>query len=134
MAVEIKELEVKPTLSNTDLAFERTALAYERTLMAWIRTAMSLISFGFTIYKFFQEWRRTEQPVQTIFTPRIVGMIMILFGLIGLLFASVQHYTAIKKLKKDYPNIQRSLSSVLAILILMFGLALFLATLSGSEC
>jgi len=129
MAVEIKELEVKSTLSNTDLAFERTALAYERTLMAWIRTAISLISFGFTIYKFFQEWRRTEQPVQTIFTPRIVGMIMILFGLIGLLFASVQHYTAIKKLKKDYPNIQRSLSSVLAILILMFGLALFLATL-----
>jgi len=129
MAVEIKELEVKPTLSNTDLAFERTALAYERTLMAWIRTAISLISFGFTIYKFFQEWRRTEQPVQTIFTPRIVGMIMILFGLIGLLFASVQHYTAIKKLKKEYPNIQSSLSSVLAILILMFGLALFLATL-----
>jgi putative membrane protein len=129
MAVEIKELEVKPTLSNTDLAFERTALAYERTLMAWIRTAISLISFGFTIYKFFQEWRRTEQPVQTIFTPRIVGMIMILFGLIGLLFASIQHYTAIKKLKKDFPNIQRSLSSVLAILILMFGLALFLATL-----
>ena len=129
MAVEIKELEVKPTLSNTDLAFERTALAYERTLMAWIRTAISLISFGFTIYKFFQEWRRTEQPVQTIFTPRIVGMIMILFGLIGLLFASVQHYTAIKRLKKDYPNIQRSLSSVLAILILIFGLALFLATL-----
>ena len=129
MAIEIKEQLVQPTLSNTDLAFERTALAYERTLMAWIRTAISLISFGFTIYKFFQEWRRTEQPVQTIFTPRIVGMIMILFGLIGLLFASVQHYTAIKKLKKDYPNIQRSLSSVLAILILMFGLALFLATL-----
>ena len=129
MAIEIKELEVKPTLSNTDLAFERTMLAYERTLMAWIRTAMSLISFGFTIYKFFQEWRKTEQPVQSIFTPRIVGMIMILFGLIGLLFASVQHYTAIKKLKKDYPNVQRSLSSVLAVLILMFGLALFLAAL-----
>jgi putative membrane protein len=129
MAVEIKELEVKPTLSNTDLAFERTALAYERTLMAWIRTAMSLISFGFTIYKFFQEWRKTEQPVQTIFTPRIVGMVMILFGLISLLFATVQHYKAIKKLKKDYPNVQRSLSSVLAILILMFGLALFLGAL-----
>jgi len=92
MAEEIKELEVKPALSSTDLAFERTVLAYERTLMAWIRTAMSLISFGFTIYKFFQEWRKTEQPVQTIFTPRIVGMIMILFGLIGLLFASIQHY------------------------------------------
>ena len=129
MPVEINELEVKPTLSNTDLAFERTVLAYERTLMAWIRTAISCISFGFTIYKFFQEWRKTEEPVQTIFTPRVVGMIMILFGLIGLLFATVQHYTAVKKLKKDYPNVQRSLSSVLAILILMFGLALFLAAL-----
>jgi len=129
MPVEIKELGAKTSLSNTDLAFERTALAYERTLMAWIRTAISLISFGFTIYKFFQEWRKTEQPVQTIFTPRIVGMIMILFGLMGLLFAAIQHHTAIKKLKKDYPNIQRSLSSVLAILVLMFGLALFLAAL-----
>ena len=129
MAEEIKELEVKPALSSTDLAFERTVLAYERTLMAWIRTAMSLISFGFTIYKFFQEWRKTEQPVQSLFTPRIVGMIMILFGFVGLLFASIQHHKAIKKLKKDYPNVQRSLSSVLAILILMFGLALFFAAL-----
>jgi putative membrane protein len=56
-------------------------------------------------------------------------MVMILFGLLGLLFASIQHYTAIKKLKKDCPNVQRSLSSVLAILILMFGLALFLGAL-----
>jgi putative membrane protein len=129
MPGEINEQVIGPTLSNTDLAFERTALAYERTLMAWVRTSISMISFGFTIYKFFQEWRNREQPVQTIFTPRIVGMIMIMFGLIGLLFATVQHYTAIKKLKKDYPHVQRSLSSVLAILILMFGLALFLAAL-----
>ena len=129
MAIEIKELEVKPTLSNTDLAFERTMLAYERTLMAWIRTAISLISFGFTIYKFFQEWRKSEQPVQSVFTPRIVGMMMILFGLIGLLFAEIQHASAIKKLRRDYPKVERSLSSVLAVLILMFGLALFLAVL-----
>jgi len=129
MAIETKELEVKPTLSNTDLAFERTMLAYERTLMAWIRTAISLISFGFTIYKFFQEWRKSEQPVQSVFTPRIVGMMMILFGLIGLLFAEIQHVSAIKKLRRDYPKVERSLSSVLAVLILMFGLALFLAVL-----
>ena len=129
MAIEIKELEVKPTLSNTDLAFQRTMLAYERTLMAWIRTAISLISFGFTIYKFFQEWRKSEQPVQSVFTPRIVGMMMILFGLIGLLFAEIQHVSAIKKLRRDYPKVERSLSSVLAVLILMFGLALFLAVL-----
>jgi putative membrane protein len=37
----------------TKLAVERTRLAYERTLMAWVRTATSLISFGFTLFKFF---------------------------------------------------------------------------------
>jgi uncharacterized membrane protein YidH (DUF202 family) len=37
-----------------DLALDRTHMAYERTLMAWIRTAASLISFGFTVYKFFE--------------------------------------------------------------------------------
>ena len=41
----------------TKLAVERTRLAYERTLMAWVRTSTSLISFGFTIYKFFQYLR-----------------------------------------------------------------------------
>ena len=35
------------------LALERTYLAHERTLMAWVRTATSLITFGFSIYKFF---------------------------------------------------------------------------------
>ena len=38
----------------TTLAFERTRIAYERTMMAWIRTATSLITFGFSVYKFFE--------------------------------------------------------------------------------
>ena len=38
----------------TELAFDRTRAAYERTMMAWIRPATWLITFGFTIYKFFQ--------------------------------------------------------------------------------
>jgi inner membrane protein YidH len=129
MAIEIQEQMAHPTLSNTDLAFERTILAYERTLMAWVRTAISLISFGFTLYKFFQEWRKNEEPVQSIFTPRIVGMVMILFGLVALLFAEIQHLSAVKKLRRDYPKAQTSLTSVLGFLILMFGLALFLAAL-----
>ena len=37
-----------------ELALKRTLLAHQRTLMAWIRTSASMISFGFTIYKFFE--------------------------------------------------------------------------------
>jgi putative membrane protein len=114
---------------RTDLAFERTTLAYERTLMAWIRTATSLISFGFTIYKFFQEMSKVEEEPKRLLTPRLVGMIMIGFGFLGLLFAEIQHLGAIKRLRGIHPDMPRSLSSVLAILILIFGLILFLAAL-----
>ncbi len=116
-------------LRSTDLAFERTALAYERTLMAWVRTATSMISFGFTIYKFFQEMSSRPEVPQRIFSPRVVGMLMIGFGLLSLLLAQIQHQTAMRKLKQDYPAVQRSVSSVLSILVLLFGLTLFLAAL-----
>ncbi len=39
---------------STTLAIERTRASYERTMMSWIRTATSLITFGFSVYKFFQ--------------------------------------------------------------------------------
>ena len=42
---------------STRLAYERTFLAHERTLMAWVGAASSLITFGFSIYKFFH-WNR----------------------------------------------------------------------------
>jgi|SRR5436190_4312811 len=116
-------------VSNTDLAIERTALAHERTLMAWIRTSVSLISFGFTIYKFFEEWNKNPNATKTLLTPRAVGIIMIGFGLIALLLAQIQHRGAMKKLKKIYPAVDTSVSGVLSILILMFGLMLFLGAL-----
>jgi putative membrane protein len=121
--------DIHLTLSNTDLAFERTIMAYERTLMAWVRTAISMISFGFTIYKFFQGTANTAEGVHRLLTPRVVGMIMISFALLSLILAQIQHNTAIKKLKQSYPAVQQSVSSILSILILIFGLALFLAAL-----
>jgi putative membrane protein len=114
---------------RTDFAFERTSLAHERTLMAWIRTGTAMISFGFTIYKFFQELTKVEDAPPRLLSPRVVGMIMIGFGFLGLLFAEIQHLQAIIRLKKFYPDMPKSLSSVLAFLILIFGLLLFLAAL-----
>jgi putative membrane protein len=87
-----------------------------------------MISFGFTIYKFFEEFQK-EETGPHLFTPRVVGLIMIGFGVIGLLFAEIQHIVAYKKLKKEYPELRLSLSSVLAALLLAIGLLLFFAAL-----
>lgn len=121
-----KDTVEEPELNSNDLAFERTLLAENRTLMAWIRTAISLISFGFTIYKFFQETRGASHH---FFSPRRVGMVMIIFGLLALIWGLMDHRDMLKKLRKSYPDIQRSRATILAILVVLFGLTLFLAVL-----
>ena len=128
MAEETNKTAAHVTMSNTDLAFERTVLAHERTLMAWVRTATSMISFGFTLYKFFEELS-AKPAASRLFTPRIVGMLMILFGLTGLLLAQIQHQRSMKRLRQDYPNATKSVASVLGILVFIFGLVLFLGAL-----
>lgn len=124
-----KDIVQEPVLSNTDLAFERTILAENRTLMAWVRTAISMISFGFTIYKFFHEMSHPSHLSQHLFSPRKVGMMMIAFGLLALLWGVAEHNAMVKKLKKSYPGTERSRVAWLAVLVLLFGLALFLGAL-----
>jgi len=53
--------KVTSGIDQMNLALERTFLAHERTLMAWVRTAASLITFGFTLFKFF-EYLHEQQP------------------------------------------------------------------------
>jgi putative membrane protein len=77
---------------RTNLAVTRTLIALDRTLMAWVRTATSLISFGFTIYKFFQGMREGEPPDTTrLMTPRGVGLVMIALGVGGLVLAIIEY-------------------------------------------
>ena len=105
-------------MNSNDLAFERTILAENRTLMAWIRTAISMISFGFTIYKFFHESGLGSQPGQ-FFTPRKVGMIMIGFGLLALVWGLMDHVSMFNKLKSIFSN----LPSIVWVVLLPLGLA-----------
>jgi putative membrane protein len=75
-------------------AFERTLLAYERTQIAWVRTALALISFGFAIAKFFQYFREQKGETATLISPRMVGPVMIVIGLVGLILANLQQRRA----------------------------------------
>src|SRR4051812_12896445 len=99
---ETKQETGQHVMSDMDLAYERTMLAESRTLMAWIRTAISMISFGFTIYKFFHE---LQGPSHSFFSPRKVGMIMICFGLLGLWWGLMDYNAMVKKLKKRLSTI-----------------------------
>lgn len=80
--------EAKPP----DLGYERTRMAADRTLMAWIRTSVSMISFGFTIYKFFQYLRESDVLGQFPGTgPRFIGEALVITGTVLMTFAIVEY-------------------------------------------
>ncbi len=113
---------------RTALALDRTRLAHERTLMAWIRTAMSLISFGFTIYKFFQGLADTEkiQATHRLFGPRGFALIMIGLGVGSLVLAIIQNRAEMAKLNVEYAQYgapPRSTSLVIGSIVGALGVA-----------
>src|SRR5678816_4635012 len=65
---------------------------FERMLISWVRTSLSLISFGFTIYKFFQylvQSKAAEAEAQR--GPRNLGMSLVAVGTLVLLAATFQY-------------------------------------------
>jgi putative membrane protein len=90
---------------STSLALSRTVLAHDRTLMAWVRTATSLISFGFTIYKFFQYLvgDRSPQNVDRLLGPRGTALVMIGIGVCALLLATVDYHHQMGVLRQRFP-------------------------------
>lgn len=133
------EENIIPKKSSDELALERTRLAvsrtvasYDRTLIAWVRTSVSLISFGFTIYKFFQAFiEKGVQPTFGLMGPRELGIFMIAMGFFSLLFATIQNHIELKRLSADYPDcrIHFSISRILAVLISLLGLFLLILAL-----
>ena len=115
--------------TSTKLAYDRTRLAYENTMMAWVRTATSLITFGFSVYKFFQIEMRGGAQQSGIIGARGFALMMITFGLVSLLAGTVQHVMSIRQLRAQYPAIPRSVAALLAGLISILGLLALIAVL-----
>lgn len=116
--------------ASTLLAIDRTRLSYDRTLMSWIRTATSLITFGFSIYKFFQmETERNVAASGRVVGPRGFAIAMIAIGLTSLLLATLEHRRDLGALKTQYPNaeIPRSTARMMAGLISVLGIMAFVA-------
>jgi putative membrane protein len=88
----------------TSLAVARTMLAHDRTLMAWVRTATSMISFGFTLYKFFQYLQddRTATHVDRLVGPRGVALVLIGIGIGGLVLATLDYRQQMAELRERY--------------------------------
>ena len=85
---------------RTDVAMTRTRMAAERTLMAWIRTSLSMISFGFTILKFFEYLQESQGPLGQFHGDRArhLGLVLVILGTLILIPAIFQNRGLMKRL------------------------------------
>jgi putative membrane protein len=97
--------------------------------MAWVRTAISLITFGFTIYKFFQLEGAGLRQENRLVSANTFALLMIVIGLVSLLMATMQHRQELQALRAQDPGGPRSLARVLAALISVLGILALLSVL-----
>jgi putative membrane protein len=107
--------------ASTELALVRTRAAYERTMMSWIRTATSLITFGFSVYKFFQLEGPIHPEQNRFIGPRQFAFVLVSIGLFSLVLATVEYRYNIRALWALYAYGHRSLAVVVAALISLLG-------------
>src|SRR5262249_37914803 len=94
------EISVELSSRRTGMSFQRTRMSADRTLMSVIRTALPLISFGFTIFQFFQKLAVTStlggnQPV------RRFGIALVMLGIGMLIFGIGYHLVFMRGLRRE---------------------------------
>lgn len=125
-----RERAAVPMDIATRLAYENAYLAHENTTMSWVRTALGLISFGFTIAKFFELIREKQGAHATLLDPPTVGILMIVIGLVALTLSSVQQARAVKLLREQCPSLPKvSVAGGTAAAIWLLGILALLGAL-----
>ena len=112
---------------STRIAYESMRASYERIMMSWIGTATSLITFGFSLYKFFQLEAPSEKQQNYLIGPREFALALVSIGLFSLLLATVEHRQAVRALAAQYGTKRRSLAGVVGVLISILGICALVA-------
>jgi putative membrane protein len=109
---------------GTLLAVERTQFAADRTLMAWIRTSFSMISFGFTIFKFFQYLNKDSLAVASQgHGPRNLGIALVTMGTVSLAIGLWENRSASVKLAQiNGKSLGMSWVQLVGLFVVLLGL------------
>ncbi len=94
-------------------ALVRTAFSSEQTLLSWIRTSLSLITFGFSITKFFYYLGESQEGAQLSAGPRRMGIALVCVGLFVLVLAIVEYVQRLRRIREQ--GLPKEIRSVLPI-------------------
>ena len=112
------------------MARMRTAMAADRTLMAWVRTALSMISFGFTITKFFQFLQEGGRTLERPHAARNLGLTLAALGVVGVVAAVFHHWKLLGNLGPPESEERWSITTITAIVVAVIGVGVFVSALT----
>jgi uncharacterized membrane protein YidH (DUF202 family) len=87
---DLSEGRTEMSMRRTGMSFQRTRLSADRTLMSIMRTSLSLISFGFTIFQFFEKMK-DQTFITHAAAPRNFGVTLVLLGILMLIIGIAYH-------------------------------------------
>jgi putative membrane protein len=109
-------------------------MSADRTLMSVIRTSLSLISFGFTIFQFFQKLVQAKVLLTTGSGVRDFGLLLVMLGLAMLVSGIAYHISFMLGLRAERKRMMAqglihgeskfpvSMTLMVAVLLLLTGL------------
>ena len=111
--------------TTTELARERNREASDRTFMSWIRTSLALIGFGFGLGKVhsYMEAAFPDIDLNPVANIRLYGGAFMALGAFCLIGAGIQHWQALRKIKRldfTYDPPWPLTGAVAAIIFLIF--------------
>jgi uncharacterized membrane protein YidH (DUF202 family) len=85
------------------ITLERFRIAAEKLQLAWLRKAMAISALGFTAYRLLEdETAKGEHDIFGFLGAGEIGLVMLLIGFIGLVWATQQHLLTLKKVKQQF--------------------------------
>ncbi len=81
--------------------------------MIWVRTSITISALGFTVYRLLEDEEAKGMSNSFLpVSPSEVGLIMLLIGFIGLIWATNQHLVTLEKVKRQYTVYQKIPTSI----------------------
>jgi len=101
-------------------------MAADRTMMAWVRTALSMLSFGFTIYKFLEDFEG-RRKISSEYLPRNIGLFLAALGTVSIVMGTFEYWATLKELNRiDRFSLRRPVL-LIALVLSGAGVALFIS-------
>ena len=126
--IEKKQLKASKDQDKELITLERFRIASEKMQLSWIARSITISALGFTVYRLLEDEEAKGMSNSIIgISPSEVGLIMLLIGFIGLVWATIQHKATTEKVRRQYSvyqDLPTSISMIISYAIIVVTLLL----------